>query len=211
MKREKVVVLVDCWDYEYKYDIDLLEKNIKEINWEKIDWINRKDFLEIIKKTNVSELKENLENNIRKNLREIAYKNIEKFFLENKVETVIDFIEDIKPHPIINNVLNKRISYRIKSLKNFLDIISIKEKNLDIYYMGINWEHCIKKRNPIGWEYVFEVIKNKKFNSRILFKEKTILGVDEKQIEIWPNYEKDKQAMCRKVDDDIWELIKEIK
>ena len=167
--------------------------------------------------------------NAEKNFTVESYRSIEKFFSENKIENVLYSVESTdyiiyneiiesyikEKSTCIDDIYNFKIDYVLESpdvvlsdIKNFMNKLIFGNKPLDIYYMGLHWNECIKNTFPAGFKYVFSFINKNNLDARILFKEKTIISLNYAGFEEWPDYENDKEVLCKKIDNDTWQLIK---
>lgn len=164
--RKKVVVLIDCWDFQN------------------------------------TDHKRNKKNNFRRT----AFKHIQHFVENTKIHLVVDSIYDEEPHPNIQKLIERHNVKKILELQPFVRKIFSDQSPIDLYYMGMHWNVCIRDR-PVGWSNILSYISDNNIDCRILFKENTIVAYDEKEIEHWPNFEQDKRTLCSKINDTTWQLL----
>ena len=141
-KRNQIVVLIDCWDYD-KNDLDA-----------------------------------NVENNIRYHV----FSNIKKSIANNHIDLIVNATYDNRAiHSILKPIVKSKKCVKILELLDFENKVLDGNEPLDVYYMGMHWNQCIKNR-PVGWENVLSVIKRKAVDCRILFDPYTIVKMS------WPDY-----------------------
>jgi len=123
-----------------------------------------------------------LDANVQNNIRCHVFSNIKKFITNNHVDLIVDATYDNRPiHPTLASVVNSKKCIKILELSEFENKVLDGNEPLDVYYMGMHWNQCIKNR-PVGWENVLSVIKSKAMDCRILFDPDTIVKMS------WPDY-----------------------
>ena len=191
--RKQVVVLIDCWDYTKPEPNIKGYKNIKDTSWpvcesgkdlqDLPEWI--KDECLTIHKFNFW-IYHDLDINIKNNIRYYVFSNIKKFIANNHVDLIVDATYDRPIHSILAPVVNSKNCIKILELSDFENRVLSDNEPLDIYYMGMHWNQCIKNR-PVGWENVLTVVKRKVVDCRILFDPDTIVKMSwPDEIELYP-------------------------
>ena len=131
--------------------------------------------------------KNDLDANVENNIRYHVFSNIKKSIANNHIDLIVDATYDNRTiHPELTSVASSKKCVKILELSDFENKVLSGNEPLDIYYMGMHWNQCIKNR-PVGWENVLTVVKRKAVDCRILFDPDTIVKMSwPDEIELYP-------------------------
>jgi len=147
--------------------------------------------------------------NFKNNLRKIAFENIHNFVLNNAADLIVTASYGYPMHSKLRPLKKLDNCIEILDLDEFENTVFVDDSPIDIYYMGAHWNACIRNR-PIGWRNIQSVAQEKNIDCRILFKNKTLIDEIDGQFECWPDFDNDDETLSFKINDDTWQLVKDL-